>query len=440
MIDTLVRAQPLPDEWVRGYVGRVASLNGWSSKSGMADALIGVKGKARAGGREVTMVQLMASVAAMDLNLFLRDHSLFGLWRSVARRQPGSMLGQDKKTGILWALGMRSSRNQGYLCPVCVQEDVDFHGQSYWRREHQLPGRVSCPRHKVPLRCVDLEKVGQISPSACIQTGCSWESEQCLEAEKEVLLERYLDVCSHLMNSGVSRDERHVSQIARKHAHAQGFHTGKGVPKSLLMSDQIALAFDNRFLDEVFPGLRQKARGTRWNPIDDAFRGVASGRSFSVFAAIFSVLMKSADDAALAIIKSKPPETLRKPTKQEMLIADDEVLKQLYAQKKGSHRKVAKTLGHQTDATRSSLIRLGLPSVGRTDPARLLQFIKKLFEEGTELSLLCKESQISQAHARRFLKVALGPLSAQLLKMTCDENSVSNNSSCLKKSASAVCA
>lgn len=338
MIDTLVRAQPLPDEWVRGYAGRVARLNGWSSKSGMADALLNVKGRRRNSWREVTLVQLMASIAAMDLSLFLRDHSLFGLWRSAARFEPSSFLGQEKKSGFLRLLGMRPARADGYLCPMCVQEDMDFHGQSYWRREHQLPGRALCPRHKAPLRCVDLEKVGQLSPAACIQTRCSWECEQYVEVEKEVHVERFLDVCSHLMNAGVATDGREVSRVARMHAH--GFFTGSYAHRHPLISDRIAETFDATFLDEVFPGLRQNQRGTPWFPIDHALLGAASSSTL-VYVVVFSYLIQNADQAALAIIKCKPSGNSKPSIRKAGRTVDDAKLKHAYLEGRGSHQLVA---------------------------------------------------------------------------------------------------
>jgi hypothetical protein len=340
MIDTLVRAQPLPDEWVRGYAGRVARLNGWSSKSGMTDALLNVKGRRRNSWLEVTLVQLMASIAAMDLSLFLRDHSLFGLWRSAARFEPSCFLGQEKKSGFLKLLGMRPARADGYLCPMCVQEDIGFHGQSYWRREHQLPGRAVCPRHKAPLRCVDLEKVGQLSPAACIQTRCSWECEQYVEVEKEVHVERFLDVCSHLMNAGLATDGREVSRIARLHAHAHGFHTGSYAHRLPYISDRIAETFDATFLDEVFPGLRQNHRGTSWSPIDDAFLGSPTSSTL-VYVVVFSYLIQNADQAALAIIKCKPSGNITPPVRKVGRMVEDAQRNQAYLEGGGSHQLVA---------------------------------------------------------------------------------------------------
>jgi hypothetical protein len=38
------------------------------------------------------------------------------------------------------------------FCPVCVDEDLTVHGETYWRLSHQLPGVHVCTRHKVLLQ------------------------------------------------------------------------------------------------------------------------------------------------------------------------------------------------------------------------------------------------------------------------------------------------
>jgi len=37
------------------------------------------------------------------------------------------------------------------FCPCCLKDMEAMHGEYYWRRDHQLPGVLVCPRHGVPL-------------------------------------------------------------------------------------------------------------------------------------------------------------------------------------------------------------------------------------------------------------------------------------------------
>jgi hypothetical protein len=60
--------------------------------------------------------------------------------------------------------GLTPSRTANY-CPKCIEEDCDFHGLSYWRRSHQLPGVNHCLKHSVSLYMVDPECLIMCQPS-----------------------------------------------------------------------------------------------------------------------------------------------------------------------------------------------------------------------------------------------------------------------------------
>jgi hypothetical protein len=51
-----------------------------------------------------------------------------------------------------------------HLCPQCVSEDMDFHGISYWRRVHQLPGVDHCVKHMTPLIKVEKKDIDRKHP------------------------------------------------------------------------------------------------------------------------------------------------------------------------------------------------------------------------------------------------------------------------------------
>ena len=33
-------------------------------------------------------------------------------------------------------------------CPLCMEENIDTYGTTYWHLEHQITGVLSCPKHK----------------------------------------------------------------------------------------------------------------------------------------------------------------------------------------------------------------------------------------------------------------------------------------------------
>ena len=88
----------------------------------------------------------------------LRD-TLFGYYASyqpaeVVKAAENAMIhgpaaGLHARLGI--AAGMRLPPHPPRWCPRCHAEALLLHGESYWRRAHQLPGVLVCPSHGLPL-------------------------------------------------------------------------------------------------------------------------------------------------------------------------------------------------------------------------------------------------------------------------------------------------
>ena len=64
-------------------------------------------------------------------------------------------LRSGSSTGVNDLLGLRASTvptpTHMHFCPSCAADDVAAHGETYWRRAHQLPGVWLCSLHGVPL-------------------------------------------------------------------------------------------------------------------------------------------------------------------------------------------------------------------------------------------------------------------------------------------------
>lgn len=65
---------------------------------------------------------------------------------------------------------------QRRFCRTCVAEDIQTHGESYWRRSHQLPGSLVCHVHGEVLRSTNLRIAGASSsydlPQHCSGPAC----------------------------------------------------------------------------------------------------------------------------------------------------------------------------------------------------------------------------------------------------------------------------
>ena len=66
--------------------------------------------------------------------------------------------GKDANIFTKFAIHNTELKNNRYLkyCPLCIKEDINKYGESYWRREHQITGVLFCKRHNITLRNSDV--------------------------------------------------------------------------------------------------------------------------------------------------------------------------------------------------------------------------------------------------------------------------------------------
>jgi hypothetical protein len=306
-------------------------------------------------------------------------------------------------------MAMREMRPGAYFCSMCVNEDQEFHGTPYWRREHQLPGLFWCTKHGCPLNHVESTSAFSRSPADFIEEQLVdglWA--QVLQDSEAV--QRFFTILSDLIASRQSIDEKNVSRRARERAMELGLHTGRGLVRKRLLSDLIKSEYDKTWLDSVVPGLGDQASGHYWHPVDGAVLGKRGGVSAIVYALTFAVLYNSADDATNAIVnRLSIDETLRTGR-----IALDQVdygaLRQAYIDKKGSHTEVAASVQAERCAMSRRLGFLGLPALGRVDPVKIRDVINLVLTGNMTLMEACKATEAPLAAIEDILKGGLTPL------------------------------
>ena len=149
----IIRPEVLPEEFASGYKGRVMAWNGMTDSNVTMDALMKWSGNAGTSRRDLSTVELFAKVAGVDVAQFVRAHTALPLRRAVVSTLSDVEHGCPSHRSLLWSMALRDTRPGAYLCTQCVEEDVDFHGLSYWRREHQLPPMSNDSTKPTVLRC-----------------------------------------------------------------------------------------------------------------------------------------------------------------------------------------------------------------------------------------------------------------------------------------------
>ena len=142
------------------------------------------------------------------LNLFgdtqelILNHTLFkhyGRFVSSERKQKAMdtlLSGEGNFTDYLYKPIYRGNKVVRYLryCPVCVKDDRNSIGETYWRCSHQLYGATICVKHNCYLENSNIELTSSSSPGfycAEIEIPSSTESTKCIN-ELEIRINKYV--------------------------------------------------------------------------------------------------------------------------------------------------------------------------------------------------------------------------------------------------------
>ncbi len=299
---------PLPDEMARGYLGRIGSLNGLSDEAQIVSALRCMGGSEPADCRQSAVVELLALAAQCDLSAFLQHHTLLPYRKIVANRPVQDGLACTHYS-LLQTQGMRPLRKGGYFCPQCVSEDIDFHGQSYWRRQHQLPGQLLCAKHGQGLCFVDSDNAFLKPPSVFCETA---SIEVCGNSVRAAvanpLHQRFFDIWSGLAERGQSIYSGVAARVFREKARALGIATLPGQVRRPWLSDRIVESFGARWLAALCPRLAKKSPCCEFPSIDQHIL-VNNGKSLAhYYVLIAAVLFETADEALLALVNLQPSD------------------------------------------------------------------------------------------------------------------------------------
>lgn len=140
-------AAPLcqPEELANSAIGRAAVLSGVTATQLVRELTRNhstIAGTPRA-------FYAMASHFGLSNYRLLRRHTLIPFF---GRAKCAFTVDEQRHT-YKWASQLLTTGSISYgICPDCVDEDIQWHGFSYWRRSHALPGMAMCLKHRCRLK------------------------------------------------------------------------------------------------------------------------------------------------------------------------------------------------------------------------------------------------------------------------------------------------
>ena len=411
----MIRPALLPDEYAPGYRGRIMKLNAWTDVDHAARQMLHWMDQPDATLETISYVEILSTVAGTQTNQFARDHTLLPI-RGLFKKHTGLYAkGWGSNQTSLTNLGLRPMRQGAYLCPRCVEEDIDFHGFSYWRREHQLPGRFTCSKHGAPLKVANGNSIYVKSPFDRSSQSVPVDDGLKTQSKGSVVVNRYLAIMDALSSIDQPLDEKTVSMKVKRAAEQRGVYTGKGQSSFSRLSDFLRRDVDNKWLDSILPGIRNKKEGEFWSALDATVLGMNDGRGTVAYILAYAYCYGNEDEALDAIYEGKRIITKKKPL--ETISIDETELRSAYIECKGSHSKVAKQIGFKADKTSSSLSKIGLPPLGAIDTKHLSGLLDALLISDESMSVACQKIGIKKEDARKLILGGLKPLRTAIESM-----------------------
>jgi len=166
----LIRPSPMPEELHRGYLGRVININGLKSEKDAINRIsimFGLETNPRYTWQYCA--EELGLMAGMTEEKFIRFHSNYSVNGDLTISflyYPDSEIRTTSKSQLIYGICPYAN-----FCKECVSEDEVFHGFSYWRRDHQIPGQLWCPKHRIALQRSNGKTSFLQSPSSFISSG-----------------------------------------------------------------------------------------------------------------------------------------------------------------------------------------------------------------------------------------------------------------------------
>lgn len=150
------------DELLYSVIARYKRMCGMISKVALARDLFSVKTVFKSTLFPQYLNRLIANLppnSKIGVNELILNHSPFSFYTAfLSNERTESILDamiNGRGTAIEALVGVAGSKVKlnDYLkvCPVCLIEDENKLGESYWKRSHQIVGALFCLKHKVPL-------------------------------------------------------------------------------------------------------------------------------------------------------------------------------------------------------------------------------------------------------------------------------------------------
>lgn len=391
----MLSAEVMPGEIAQGLLGRLQTINGYSSIKATSQALRQEFSFSADGTALVQLPYLLANAVGMAPEEFCRLHTMIPFQRAVTSHLVDLSHGSVSEPGIVRFNGMSIPKHGIRCCPCCVREDFEFWGYAYFRREHQLPGAVACGKHEELLAWTDNADAFFVSPKQILDSPLPVTHGLEPPIMAHPVVSRYLTIAEAWLSAPSPIPLDKMITVLQSRASEVGVRRSIKGQKRLL-SD---LALDTcplEWLTIVVPKLKNKKRGIYQSPLDHVFNAQSAAFQSGYYALALALLFDTAEEALNRVREELPKPVVQRRSVRRM--GDDfwtsrSFLEQ-YVKHRGNPVCISRSLDVHQSHVREVMKKNGFPSLCPFSDDELLAFVS--FLDGATLAEACRRHGVGQ--------------------------------------------
>lgn len=393
---------PRPDEHISGLVARQMRANANRSIDITEEQLRLAHGSAERSGRKLPLFAVLADLFGLDKTRFVQAHTLIPVFRVAHPTDHPYLFGDITPRALPRDAHLDLKRGSWRLCPDCVREDIDFWGDSYWRKSHQLPGIRWCVKHGTHLLTVHDMLAIECSPDEVVMRAESHHIDE-LSAERGCPLIRHIAV---LMEDAMQFDSplnpTLVAPLLRERAKAIGLRVARGGRRPTL-TDLAREKLPPHWLKVMFPSGGFDKPNSYDGPLQCALRPGDSGYPSAAFFVALALLFRP-DEDVFGLLRGDLTGRPEPPPRTKPFPHREDRIRRVYVQAAGNPSKIALQLGAGTSGVRQKLTQMGLPSLARASPE--LVAAVEAFANGESIADACASFNLQPSALENILRIA----------------------------------
>lgn len=373
-----------PDEWLNGYIERLAILNAYNDAKSMF-SMLGIKDK-------LDFISKLLNITTENL---IQGYTLMPVLRSIVSSGDGITHGNSASQNLNSIKGFQSYSEHVKFCYQCQQEDISYLGYQYVRRSHQLYGALWCQKHNCALHEASKDKIAKIFRS----DPDGWVDQH--SHPNHPIIERFIHISDALLSVKQPTHGDQVSWGLSKQAAVIGIRfniKGVGTP----LSDYANQKIPHEWLHSFFPQLKNKPLGDFIPAIDGSCVFRLQHHAHPTYILAAALLFENADDALNCILtKQKIPPARKILRRDEAFWTSDDLYK-IYIRHKGNCLSICKEIEGDYDTVRVNLVKHGLPPLTGLSQGTLKALLD--FHHGTNLVEILARHNIQVNHFNHILR------------------------------------